>query len=169
MKIGSGSFVPPSRSGSLVARVASVAFVAFVAVLSSCAQPPEGEKANAENAAAIRAVLDAQVKAWNSGDIEGYMAGYEQSDETTFVSGDNVTRGWQTVLERYKKAYDTREKMGTLAFSELEFKPLGEFYIMATGRWQLTRAGDTPHGRFTLIFRRTNAGWRIVHDHTSSA
>ena len=59
--------------------------------------------------------------------------------------------------------------MGTLAFSELEIKPLSEYYIMASGRWQLTRESDTPHGRFTLIFRRTSAGWRIVHDHTSSA
>jgi ketosteroid isomerase-like protein len=40
--------------------------------------------------------------------------------------------------------------------------------MMAVGRWQLTREADTLHGRFTLIFRRTNAGWRIVHDHTSS-
>jgi ketosteroid isomerase-like protein len=58
--------------------------------------------------------------------------------------------------------------MGALAFSELEFKPLSEFYMMAVGHWQLTRDADTPRGRFTLIFRRTNAGWRIVHDHTSS-
>jgi ketosteroid isomerase-like protein len=59
--------------------------------------------------------------------------------------------------------------MGTLAFAELDIKPLSEFYVMATGRWQLTRDADTPHGRFTLIFRRTNAGWRIVHDHTSAS
>jgi hypothetical protein len=80
-----------------------------------------------------------------------------------------VARGWQTVHDRYKKAYDTPEKMGTLAFSELEIKPLGEFYANVTGRWQLTRAKDTPHGRFALIFRRTNAGWRIVQDTTTSA
>jgi ketosteroid isomerase-like protein len=59
--------------------------------------------------------------------------------------------------------------MGTLEFTELELKPLSPFYIMAMGRWQLTRAGDTPNGRFTLIFRRTADGWRIVHDHTSSS
>ena len=121
------------------------------------------------NVTAVRAVLEAQAAAWNRGDVAGYMEGYAKEDATTFVSGDAVTRGWQTVLERYKARYDTREKMGTLAFDELEIKPLSEFYMMATGRWQLTRATDTPHGRFTLILRRTNAGWRIVHDHTSSA
>jgi ketosteroid isomerase-like protein len=121
-----------------------------------------------QNVAAVRAVIEAQAAAWNRGDVDGYMEGYAKEDGTTFVSGDTITRGWQTVHDRYQARYDTRAKMGTLAFSELEFKPLSEFYLMATGRWQLTRAGDTPHGRFTLIFRRTNAGWRIVHDHTSS-
>ena len=123
----------------------------------------QGEK----DVAAVRAVLDAQAAAWNRGEIEGYMNGYERSEQTTFVSGDQLTRGWQTVFDRYKKNYDSREKMGTLAFSELEVKTLSEFYIMVTGRWQLTRAQDTPHGRFTLVFRRTLQGWRIIHDHTS--
>lgn len=130
---------------------------------------PRSQKEDA-NASAVRAVIEAQAAAWNRGDVAGYMEGYAKEETTTFVSGDTITRGWQTVLERYKSRYDTREKMGTLTFTELELKPLSEFYFMATGRWQLTLAdgGTTPHGRFTLIFRRTNAGWRIVHDHTSS-
>jgi uncharacterized protein (TIGR02246 family) len=119
---------------------------------------------------AVRAVIEAQQAAWNRGDIEGFMNGYAREEGITFLSGDTLTRGWQTVLERYRKNYDSRAKMGTLAFSELEFKPLSPFYTMVTGRFQLTREnGETPHGRFTLVFRRTNGGWRIVHDHTSSA
>jgi ketosteroid isomerase-like protein len=59
--------------------------------------------------------------------------------------------------------------MGVLTFSELEIKPLGRDAAIVTGRWQLKRASDMPHGRFTLIFRRTPAGWRIIHDRTSSA
>jgi ketosteroid isomerase-like protein len=128
---------------------------------------PKSQKED-RNVAAVRAVIEEQAAAWNRGDVAGYMEGYAKEEATTFVSGDTVTRGWQTVHDRYRARYDTREKMGTLAFTELEFKPLSEFYLMATGRWQLTRAADTPRGRFTLIFRRTAAGWRIVHDHTSS-
>lgn len=119
--------------------------------------------------AAVRAVIEAQAAAWNRGDIEGFMEGYAKEDSITFVSGDTVTRGWQTVLDRYKKNYDSRAKMGTLTFSELEFKPLSEFYVMAVGRFELARDGDRPRGHFTLVFRRTTGGWRIVHDHTSSA
>jgi uncharacterized protein (TIGR02246 family) len=130
---------------------------------------PSRQKRDAKVVRAVRAVLDAQVAAWNRGDIAGFMDGYWHSPETVFVSGDNLTRGWQTVLDRYRKAYDSREKMGTLSFLEIEIKPLNPETAIAFGRWQLLRASDTPHGRFTLIFRRTPAGWRITHDHTSSA
>jgi len=119
--------------------------------------------------AAIRAVLDAQRDAWNKGDIEGYMDGYDRSDTTVFVSGDNVNRGWKTVLERYKKTYDTSEKMGVLTFSDLEITLLSKDSATVLGRWLLKRAKDEPHGRFTLIFKKTKQGWRIIHDHTSSA
>lgn len=126
-------------------------------------------KQDMKTIAAIRMVLDAQVAAWNRGDIEGFMDGYARSPDTIFISGDSVTHGWQTVLDRYKKGYDTREKMGTLQFSDLDTKVISKDAAVVNGRWQLTRERDTPHGRFTLIFRRTGQNWRIVHDHTSSA
>jgi ketosteroid isomerase-like protein len=124
---------------------------------------------DAKTRAAVRAVLDAQVAAWNRGDIEGFMDGYRRSPETVFISGDEITRGWQTVLDRYKKRYDSREKMGVLSFLEIEIRATGRDTAVAFGRWQLKRASDTPHGRFTLLFLRTREGWRITHDHTSSA
>lgn len=132
-------------------------------------QSSRPNKREARSIAAIRAVIAAQAAAWNRGDIEGYMDGYARSKDTVFVSGDDVTRGWQTVLDRYKKGYNSREKMGVLTFSDLHFAQLGSSTVTVIGRWQLKRAGDEPHGRFTLIFKRTKQGWRIIHDHTSSA
>ena len=138
--------------------------------LSLSAQHSAGPtKRHDKIATAIRAVLQAQSEAWNRGDIEGYMVGYRRSNETVFISGDSLTRGWQTVLDRYKKNYDSREKMGMLTFSDLEITPIGNDAAVVIGRWHLQRAKDQPHGRFTLIFRKTKQGWRIVHDHTSSA
>ena len=119
--------------------------------------------------AEIRAVMSAQVAAWNRGDIDGFMNGYARSDGTEFIAGDKLTRGWQTVRDRYKKKYDSREKMGTLTFSELKITRLSGDAALVIGRWRLARRGDKPHGRFTLLFRRTSDGWRIVHDHSSAA
>jgi ketosteroid isomerase-like protein len=123
--------------------------------------------AGTDSASEIRAVMSAQVAAWNRGDIDGFMAGYARSANTEFVSGDKITRGWQTVRDNYRKKYDSREKMGLLKFSEIKVTPLASDAAIVLGRWQLVRRKDKPHGTFTLLFRRTPAGWRIVHDHTS--
>jgi ketosteroid isomerase-like protein len=119
----------------------------------------------------ITAVLNMQQEAWNRGNIEAFMNGYWHSEETVFVSSDEVTRGWGKVLDRYQKKYTNRAKMGTLTFSDLEVTPLGDDAAIVLGAWRLKRAKDEPHGRFTLIFRRLPEpeGWRIVHDHTSAA
>ena len=123
-------------------------------------------RVTAKDLAAIRAVLDDQVAAWNRGDIDAYMSGYARSDDTMFV-GTDVTRGWTKVRDRYKAKYDSRTKMGTLTFSDLALRPLGENDVVVTGAWLLTRDADAPHGRFTLIFHRRAEGWRIVYDHSS--
>lgn len=117
-------------------------------------------------AADIRGVMDAQVVAWNRGDIDGFMQGYWNSENLVFVS-TNVTRGWKPTLERYKKSYDSREKMGTLTFSDLEITVLSKDAAVVLGTWALARTNDNPKGKFTLIFRKFKDGWRIVHDHTS--
>src|SRR5687768_12231488 len=77
-------------------------------------------------AAEITKVMNDQSSAWNRGDIDAFMDGYWRSDKLVFISGENVTRGWQPTLDRYKKSYDTREKMGTLKFSDLEFTVLAK-------------------------------------------
>ena len=130
-----------------------------------CAEPEQPPNSVAE----IQSVLTAQQDAWNRGDIDAFMNGYAQSASTVFVSEDKITRGWETVRERYRVKYSDRAKMGTLRFSEIEVTMLSPDAAFVLGRWRLKRANDEPHGRFTLIFKRLPEGWRIVHDHTSAA
>lgn len=115
----------------------------------------------------IRKVMDDQAAAWNRGDIDGFMDGYWRSEKLTFISGTDVTRGWQPTLDRYKKSYDSRAKMGTLTFSDLEFTILSKDAAVVLGSWSLAREKDNPHGKFTLTFRKFKEGWRIIMDHTS--
>ena len=124
------------------------------------------QKSDERATAEIRKVLDEQVTAWNRGSIEGFMEGYWRSEKTTF-SGRTLTRGWQTVLDNYKKNYNTPEKMGKLSFGELEITPLSKDAAYVFGAWKIEDGKTNPGGRFTLIFRRFKEGWRIVHDQTS--
>ena len=115
----------------------------------------------------IRKVMDDQVIAWNRGDVESFMQGYWRSEKLVFVSSGKVTRGWQQTLDNYRKNYDSRAKMGTLAFSDLEITVLSKDAAVVLGSWSLAREKDNPGGKFTLVFRKFKEGWRIVMDHTS--
>jgi beta-aspartyl-peptidase (threonine type) len=132
---------------------------------------PRREEAIDRVEQAVKHVLVSQVEAWNKGDLEGYMQGYWRSPDLTFFSGGAVTQGWEPTLERYRKRYQSGgNQMGHLEFQDLRVEPLGARSAVATGKWQLTmKDGTMPHGLFTLIFRQTEEGWKIVHDHTSAA
>jgi beta-aspartyl-peptidase (threonine type) len=126
---------------------------------------------DANKGADIRSLLNEQVADWNQKDLDGFMKGYWNSPEVVFLSGGERTNGWQTVRDRYRKAYQTDGKeMGKLVFSEIEIELLSPTAGLARGRWELTKTdGSHPKGWFTLILRRFPDGWRIVHDHTSIA
>lgn len=117
----------------------------------------------------IRKVLDDQVLAWNRGDVRAFMEGYADAASTTFV-GTEISRGHGAVLERYLQRYPTKAKMGTLRFSDIEIRLLGSGYASVLGRFHLDRkrdAGGEASGVFTLLFRRTAKGWKVILDHTS--
>jgi len=117
----------------------------------------------------ILAVLQDTAAGWNAGDLGRYMQGYWRSADLRFASGGTVTYGWEATLERYRARYPDKAAMGILTFSDLDVELLGDDAACVFGAWELQRAEDRPHGLFTLVFRRLPEGWRIVHDHTSSA
>ncbi len=118
---------------------------------------------------AIRAVLDAQVTAWNTGKLEDFMTGYWRSPKLTFFSGGRKLEGWDATIERYRKNYQAEGKeMGKLQFLDLDIQSFGSGAVVR-GRYELTLSdGKKPTGLFTLVFRKFNKDWKIIHDHTSS-
>jgi ketosteroid isomerase-like protein len=108
-----------------------------------------------------------QKKAWNEGNIEGFMAHYWKSKKMTYQSGDTRLQGWDALLARYKREYP-KEKMGKLDFSDLVIHVLSEDSAYVLGKWKLKAAGWTKQGLFTTILKKMEDGWKIVHDHSSS-
>jgi beta-aspartyl-peptidase (threonine type) len=142
---------------------------AFLLICSALAPMSGAEPADSDATKAIQKVINDQATAWNKGDLEGFMAGYWKSDDLTFFSGKDKTKGWNATLENYRKRYQGKDKeMGKVTFSELQVELMGTNSAWVRGRWKVVTKKQTLQGLFTLIFKKTTAGWRIIHDHTSS-
>lgn len=147
------------------ASLASV-LVAMAFLASACAGQRAFTQADRQ---AITKVLDDQREAWNRGDLAGFMAAYEQSPALIFTSGSNIRRGWQITYDKYRERYgQDQSSMGKLSFEILDIRALGSDGAVMLGRWKLTDTLQAGEGVFSLVFLRTEDGWRVVHDHTSS-
>jgi len=141
-----------------------------------CAGLNAGAQSQAADETAIRDAIGAQSDAWNRGDIPGFMQPYEDSADTTFMGKSSLNKGKKEIQNRYALAYDSPAKMGRLTFSDIEVHVLpttcGESeYAFVTGKFHLDRPvveGQNNDGIFSLIFRKTSKGWKIILDHTTS-
>jgi beta-aspartyl-peptidase (threonine type) len=143
----------------------------ILSLLLALALPARAQDSTQQVASAVRQVLRRQQEAWNRHDLDGFMAGYWNSPELTFFSGARATSGWQPTLDHYRKSYQSEDReMGKLEFSDLNIQALAPDAAFVRGAWKVTMPdAKTPHGLFTLIFRRFADGWKVVHDHTSAA
>lgn len=124
-------------------------------------------------AAEVTEMLHRSAESWNAGDLEGFLDDYWRSDALTFSGGTGVTRGWEAVRERYLRSYwAPGAARDSLRFEGLEVMPLGEDHALALGRYVLYRLeggeAETGTGQFSLVLRRVDGLWRIIHDHTSA-
>ncbi len=130
----------------------------------------------------LQGILDKQAACWNAGDIPGFMATYWNSDEMTFSSGGRLVRGWDNALKRYQQNYPV-DSMGQLSFGIEEIRFLAGDVAMLLGNYHLEKplqnsgAGQAAsqqeeanrsRGNFTLILKKLDPGWRIIHDHSSA-
>lgn len=116
---------------------------------------------------AILAILDAQTRAWNEGDLEKFMVGYLESDSLMYIGKKGVTYGYQSTLNSYKTNYAGRDNMGILTFQILHLKPLGKKHYLVVGKWSLKRTVGDVGGHYTLTFEKQKGKWVIIADHSS--
>jgi L-asparaginase / beta-aspartyl-peptidase len=148
-----------------------VCVMMVVAALSvwGAASARETAAGSSADEAAIRKLLDDQAADWNRGDLDAFMTGYWNSPNVAFVSGSGVTRGYASVLARYKSGYPTQAAMGKLTFTDLEVHVDCSDSAYAIGQFHLELAPDNPTGWFTLNFHKFEDGWKVTVDHTTGA
>ncbi len=136
--------------------------------LSAHAQDDQLKTASRQELDIIK-VLVAQEDAWNKGDLPGFIQGYKNSPDTIFVT-HQVFRGVDGMLDEYRHNYPNKAAMGSLGFSELEVHPLDERFAVVIGKYHLDRSkkdGGNADGIFSLVFEKTDQGWKIIVDHTT--
>lgn len=127
-------------------------------LLSTTFGAPPAEQTPASDPAAL---LRAQAKDWNRGDLEAFCAIY--AEDATFVSPSGVTRGRAKILARYTAKYDTPEKRGRLSFDIVETRKSADSASVML-RWRIDKAKGHAEGHSLVVMQRTEAGWRIVQD-----
>lgn len=116
----------------------------------------------------IEAILQVQTQAWNDGDLVKFMSTYWKSEKLSFSSGGDTTYGWQGTLDRYKRSYAPPKEMGQLHFDHLEVSPIESKSALVLGHWHLKmKDGSTRDGNFSLVLKKLEDGWKIIHDHSS--
>jgi uncharacterized protein (TIGR02246 family) len=154
-------------------RCPGIAILLYCALLCGAA-PARAQKqdklytASHQQLEAVKIVL-AQESAWNSGDLDRFLAHFKDDPETQVVLGTS-SRGLANIRSAFKTNYPNRETMGTLDYSEVEARELGENYALATGKYHLERskkAGGPADGTFTEIMEKTPKGWMIIFSETT--
>jgi ketosteroid isomerase-like protein len=114
----------------------------------------------------LQEIMDKQSDAWNRGDLAEFMVPYWHDEGLTFSSGGTTERGWEPTYQRYRKRYPDKATMGTLTFGNLESQRIAPEVVLMLGTWHLQRE-EPAQGNFTLVWKRMDGQWLIIHDHSS--
>ena len=145
---------------------AAAIVVMLLAIGAAAAAARQSSRAPLDPAALI-AQLEATTTPWNNGNLEAFIAPYAEA--STFMTREGPI-GRDAMREHYRKVFfgPTGGKPRPLRFEQIVVRPLGEDHALMTGRFVLGGDGQPDQsGWFTLVWMRTAAGWRILHDHTS--
>ena len=121
----------------------------------------------ASDEAQIRDSIAASASAFNRGDLPGHLAIYDESVQ--FMTKNGPRPGIAPIEKAFSEAYFKDGKaIQQLRFEDLAVRSLTTDSALATARFVLSGGGKPDQsGWFTLVWLRTPAGWRAVHDHSS--
>jgi ketosteroid isomerase-like protein len=115
----------------------------------------------------ISQLLKTQDEAWNRGDLDGFVAPYDDTGKLVFMS-TVIIHNPKELKERYEKRYkEGQADFGKLTFSDLQVEELSPGLARAWGKWNVQQKDKTSSGYFTLILQKQKGQWRIIHDHSS--
>lgn len=141
---------------------------AFLTGCTSSSAGP-GELLRNQSTISIKAMIDAQGDAWNKGNLNAYMAYFWQSSETKHIFNEQVSTGWEAINERLQAKFADPALMGKISYRDLEINVITKDRAIAAARWRYEVGDFAMDGYFTILVRKIDGRWLIVHDHSSGA
>lgn len=116
----------------------------------------------------ILAVLDHGARAWDAGHLDDFLSDYLPDSETTFITKTGVLHGVDAIRGVYAARFAPGAQRDSLHFQNVEVDILAPDVVNTIAWYVLTRGDSiTARGPTSLVMRRVNGRWRIVHDHSS--
>lgn len=143
---------------------------------AGCARAAASYHATPSQRATLRAELESMLRRaavdWNRGDLDGFMSDYLPSDSTTYVGGRGLVRGPAAIRASYARLFTGEIQRDSLSFAILDLDPVAPDAANLIAQYILTRHSGgrdsvTARGPTSLLVRRVEGRWRIVHDHSS--
>lgn len=114
------------------------------------------------------AALDAQVAAWNRGDLEGALAGYCNRPDITWINRSGLTRGFADFAAGMRADFTAPASMGRYEVERLDTRQLGPEAALVTIRWAIMRDGRRVMGGISSqLWQPCDGRYRIVLEHAS--
>lgn len=153
-------FVRASLAGLLAAAIACAS--------GGAASQPPGTLTPSVAKSEIAAVLAHGARAWNAGALDEFLSDYDPAPTTTFVTPTAVRHGIDAIRAGYAARFAPGARRDSLHFEDLEVDVLAPDVVNAIAYYVLMRGDSvTARGPTSLVVRRINGRWRIIHDHSS--
>jgi uncharacterized protein (TIGR02246 family) len=120
----------------------------------------------------VLAFVRAYVDATNRADMTAYVDMYAQRPDLITVNDGEFTRGWDAVRNGANEMMGTEGsfRMSVGVVEVMTLSPTMAIAVFPFSATVNTQQGPRQvRGAMTLVLQKMPAGWRIIHDHTSSA
>jgi uncharacterized protein (TIGR02246 family) len=159
-----------------VARRASQIVFGGLMLAIACSRATGVYRPTTAQRTAVRSELEAMLAHaavnWNRGDLDAFIGDYLPSDSTTYIGGRGLVRGPAAIRAGYARLFTGQIVRDSLSFTILDVDPVAPDVANLIAQYTLARRvggrdSVTAHGPTSLLVRRVDGRWRIVHDHSS--
>jgi uncharacterized protein (TIGR02246 family) len=148
-----------------------------VLLLAACAHAAtSGDSSSAAERSKRRdeivAMLAQSATRWNRGDLDAFVEDYAPDSGTTYIGSRGILRGPAAIRAAYAPRFAPGSIRDSLSFQLVDVDPLAPDVLNVIATYILARRvggrdSITARGPTSLVMRRVDGRWRIVHDHSS--